>query len=261
MGCWNETCQLTNLPIQRNDPVMLLITIQRYNLNPQYYIDDQAIPFCLPITGIYNEYGCIDDPKIHPYTETLLTKTRFYDTETHIELNMDLNELLRAICENKVCIIAKPETTPNQSVYKQLGVCFYHWYPYNLVIHELRKTSDPKNSYQDRYEKLKIHQLTLLKQIQDLKEMQCTPDVPPLIPKYGKPWNMTQAYQQTLTEDQVSPYIRKLVNFLDFCNALAILRRGFFGYSGKGSQTTGLKLHKTLAQWIIHYCDRHSDKA
>lgn len=52
MGCWNETCRLTSLPILVNEPIVCCLVSSRY--------DDecQTSPF---FRGTYDEYGCVEN--------------------------------------------------------------------------------------------------------------------------------------------------------------------------------------------------------
>ena len=53
MGCWNETDALTQLPILPGDPVKLMVVTSRS--------EESTVVRCLPISGIYDDYGCIKD--------------------------------------------------------------------------------------------------------------------------------------------------------------------------------------------------------
>ena len=63
MGCWNGTCNLTNMSISCNDEVVGFIV----KLNPvsgnACYINTHGSPEFLPIIGKYNDYGSIEGIK------------------------------------------------------------------------------------------------------------------------------------------------------------------------------------------------------
>lgn len=60
MGCWNETCALTRLPIQSGAPVVILHTVH----GPRYQTrgaETTELLFGLPESGKYDDYGGIED--------------------------------------------------------------------------------------------------------------------------------------------------------------------------------------------------------
>lgn len=68
MGCWNGTCLLSNLPIRYNERAVGYVI--KYNLhkdamliklNGVCYSHDYAKPISLPIRGMYDDYGGIED--------------------------------------------------------------------------------------------------------------------------------------------------------------------------------------------------------
>lgn len=66
MGCWSETCLVSNLPINAGDPVVaFLIAHDHYrgdgkDFSGTCYATDKAIPINLPIKADYNDYGSIE---------------------------------------------------------------------------------------------------------------------------------------------------------------------------------------------------------
>lgn len=67
MGCWNETCGISQMPITHGDPVRLFLIVER-SLPRGYkqdvvlnYSSDLWRPFGLPLKGTYDEYGRIEN--------------------------------------------------------------------------------------------------------------------------------------------------------------------------------------------------------
>lgn len=61
MGCWNVTCAVSHLPIQRDDPLRLLLLRQgvwHHDHEPSHPWA-QWVPMSLPVRGWYDEYGGI----------------------------------------------------------------------------------------------------------------------------------------------------------------------------------------------------------
>ena len=63
MGCWNETCMLTNLPIHRKDEVRVMFLVGNpYKIHRSYPTAyNHVIPFLFE--GTYNDYGNIEGHK------------------------------------------------------------------------------------------------------------------------------------------------------------------------------------------------------
>lgn len=76
MGCWNGTCSLTNLPIIDGDRVIFFFVENQEAMqgSPNCYHYEMAKPICLPMRGLYNDYGTVD----------------FVDKDIAVELNSKL---------------------------------------------------------------------------------------------------------------------------------------------------------------------------
>lgn len=77
MGCWNETCGLTQMPIEGGDPVRLFLLVKnRYSQEDRdsvlHYASDLWRPFGLPLKGTYDEYGRIENIEEDCMTDMLL---------------------------------------------------------------------------------------------------------------------------------------------------------------------------------------------
>jgi hypothetical protein len=75
MGCWNETCGITQMPICAGDPVrMFLIVENKYgDTGPALsYNSEIWKPFGLPIKGTYDEYGRIENIEEDALSDFLL---------------------------------------------------------------------------------------------------------------------------------------------------------------------------------------------
>lgn len=75
MGCWNETCGITQMPICGGDKVrMFLIVANDYEGydDCHSYTTDLWRPFGLPLKGTYDEYGRIEDIEEDAMSDLLL---------------------------------------------------------------------------------------------------------------------------------------------------------------------------------------------
>jgi hypothetical protein len=76
MGCWNETCGISNLPIHYDNKVRLFVLEQTHNTRHigggTCYINESWAPIGPPIAGLYNDYGGIEKIKKSPSNKILL---------------------------------------------------------------------------------------------------------------------------------------------------------------------------------------------
>lgn len=64
MGCWNETCGISQMPIEGGDPVRMFLIVEAEHWDEGgalYYSTDLWKPFGLPLKGTYDEYGRIEN--------------------------------------------------------------------------------------------------------------------------------------------------------------------------------------------------------
>lgn len=78
MGCWNETCALSHLPIRAGDEVVFLVLTRTpyfdHEARTGCYIGDHWFPRTLPLFAKYNDYGSIEDwtPTEVPLIESIV---------------------------------------------------------------------------------------------------------------------------------------------------------------------------------------------
>ena len=81
MGCWNGTCGISQMPILAGQKIWaFLIGIGGYTDNPSSsghcYSTDLGFPMTLPIRGVYNDYGGIEDIEENYNMELILDAFR-----------------------------------------------------------------------------------------------------------------------------------------------------------------------------------------
>ena len=63
MGCWNETCMLTNLPILDGEPCVGILLTPTNERGHTSYADEKYQPISPPILGQYDNYGSLGNIK------------------------------------------------------------------------------------------------------------------------------------------------------------------------------------------------------
>lgn len=81
MGCWNATCNVSNLPIFWGDKVVLIplvkVSSKSTRFNPCYPTDN-FVPLGFPIFGEYDDYGRIEKAHTSEWNEAHLRSFKYY---------------------------------------------------------------------------------------------------------------------------------------------------------------------------------------
>lgn len=75
MGCWNETCGITQMPIEGGDKIRMVLLVEAEHWDEGgalYHSTDLWKPFGLPLKGTYDEYGRIEDIEEDALSDLLL---------------------------------------------------------------------------------------------------------------------------------------------------------------------------------------------
>lgn len=77
MGCWNETCGVTQLPIKYGDKIRAFILMDntykgKVKGGGNYYPNDEWVPFGIAIQGTYDDYGGVEDIVENETTQLML---------------------------------------------------------------------------------------------------------------------------------------------------------------------------------------------
>lgn len=80
MGCWNGTCNISNMPIFKGDKVVLipLMKVHEGTAFNTCYPSDNFIPLGFPIIGYYNDYGGLYDIEISDVNREYFKSLDFY---------------------------------------------------------------------------------------------------------------------------------------------------------------------------------------
>ena len=80
MGCWNGTCNISNMPIFAGDKVVFipLMRIHDSVVFNACYPTDNFIPLGFPIVGEYNDYGGLEDIEISDVNRDYFYTLNFY---------------------------------------------------------------------------------------------------------------------------------------------------------------------------------------
>ncbi len=155
MGCWNETCGITNLPILSDQPVRLFLLVGVADVNEGHaghcYSNDQWTPRFMAIKGKYDDYGGLEDIQEDWNTRWIISELRDAITEVRLRtagtINIDnpyaprhndldlggelyIDDILRAIHEDSLWIPGLYDNAP-------LGWMMVHEWAYQRLTLEM----------------------------------------------------------------------------------------------------------------------------
>jgi hypothetical protein len=162
MGCWNETCAITQMPIHVGDPVVLvfLTKVDRHaeNHNGFCNVNDIWTPKFLPVFGEYDDYGGLEEIQENWNTEYIvdslkseLMTVRLSTPAKHTSPDPDdlhaeredldlasfgLSDVLEQIHSNKVWVPGVQKTLP-------VGWCMMHRWVWDHMTRILERDWRP----------------------------------------------------------------------------------------------------------------------
>ena len=106
MGCWNETCMVSNLPISNGDRIVAIPIIESGNEKAKgIYATDYWAPFLPFVRGRYDDYGSIESAADEAFEkiakEFLLKDEAIYDMTGPDFINEFVNQVSRNECDFK----------------------------------------------------------------------------------------------------------------------------------------------------------------
>lgn len=261
MGCWNETCALTNLPIMAGDEVVVIPLVKKEGCGKNYYWHSDASPLTLPIEGEYDEYGSIENIKISDITLKVLENMDLYilENEKYVPFTFTLEVFFDNLPQGNLFLKYYIDK------YSELDMVMYHKGAYETVIKEMSS----RIPYQKKETIFECQKESLKKKLLKKRELANTLEEPfkqYIIDKstiYGEctlGYKMTNAYDKIVTEETMEEYLENLTKAIMFFDSLNCLRKSFYGMSGLGSQGQEMYMHKILAMWVIDfYNNRYED--
>ncbi len=286
MGCWNATCNVSNLPIYYGDEVVLipLMKVKNKTRFNTCYATDNFVPFAFPIFGKYDEYGGIEDIVPDELNETLLRSYEYWyyydeeytDRENKLipiaEKNFErfVNDVL--CCHEGAYIKMNTGLHKNDMVEINYIMVHYELYlrllndagnrvPYGsdtcyqqCLFNSFKKKIEKCKKMVDDYEKLMVElpdKKAYFEAVRESEIINRTEDVF----SYGTFLNPSRrgwaTVMKKLVEDFDEEILKKVVSQTLFTQALSFLRKGYHCDSGAGSQSEETHMHRLLAEWII----------
>lgn len=110
MGCWNESCMVTGLPILYQQECAVVLLAEPHHKNRSGHVSSAYCPIFI-ITGHYNDYGGLEpDPKNEPKLELL--QKALHQKKTSQSITEWFNQLIHneTAMPTKPCALNKTDT-------------------------------------------------------------------------------------------------------------------------------------------------------
>lgn len=299
MGCWNATCNISNLPIYAGDKVVVIPLVQttkdaEFNV---CYPTDNFVPYAFPIFGEYDDYGGIENIEITPENERLIRSYPFYtknrDDDGNPYVPIEIGENFENFVNRKLCVCGghyiKTDCANHKDGMAEINYFMAHREVYEMVLKEAgsRIPYDKDKSYaellKERYVKHMIaykdnaEQFAKTKadllakgfkdKVEKLSELLLDYEIDLFAEKVfcaAETLSPCRRWWSNIAKEYLSSgneaIIDCAVDKTVFNLALSMLRRGYLCDSGAGSQSQETKIHYVVAQFVIKHIAEYAEK-
>ena len=290
MGCWNATCNISNLPILAGEKIVLipLIKTKKETTFNNCYPSDNFTPLGFPIYGEYDEYGGIENATTCKTNKAFLSSLKFYYSNSEDGEYKEFNYFKKfddfvsgVLCCHEGAFV---QISENDDLF-EINFMMIHYDLYNELIKDianripygktftyefllLNKYRDYISKYKvrlDNYNKVNkdINDITnssITQKIDCLTDMLIHSDKMNLINNLYRKDILCRSdiwcyFIDALLEDnsESKMVLNETVNNTLFTLVLSYMRKGYLCDSGCGSQSVETKLHTILANFILSH--------
>lgn len=253
MGCWKETCFLSNLPINETNDIYLLVIATREPefIDEQYDIDALGSLFLFPIEGKYDGVGGIYDIKTKDILYDFISKFEYIDSEEKPYVPSSIEDFLENL--NDIVLTEK-----NNKIY--FSKLFVHKKLYDEIIASMLKRKKSTEELSNILDKYIVEKINFIKDREkDITNL--SKSVPEAKNTFSSLYSLDKQlnykrnyYYPSLIDyigTQADEYIDDIKNIIALYYALNRLRKGFFCNIGLGSSCEETHLQRIIAKWIL----------
>lgn len=299
MGCWNGTCNISNMPIFAGDKVVFipLMKVHEGTAFNTCYPTDNFIPLGFPIVGYYNDYGGIEDIEISDVNQDYFKTLNFYfrgkdENEKYVKVREYDNFedfVNNVLCSVEGCYVGteKMDSVKNELLKDdkaEVNFMMIHYGLYETLMNNMRnrKPFDKSESFETLLtEKFNFVFNTEVNRIimarpfavsnngtvdigmQMLLESSISLISNNVFNKgdtfYEARWNY---FVEIMIDDESirEEMIKCAVDKYIFMIALSRMRKGYLCDSGCGSQSEETKLHLIMADFIKNQIMKNAER-
>lgn len=264
MGCWYETCGISHLPIYSGDEVYLILVGSSclYNVCEDYHYSDYPM-FGFPIKGKYNEYGGLESETIEIkeyFLDFIKEKTFYWKDSSNIYNFSSIDDFLQDV-EN-LYLLDEKYVLPDEIEKTFFRKWFIHKELYDILMKSFsdKIVNDMKSSILSAMEK------TLSKRDKEEYFAKNIPDYEKSLEDLNVLINgimlkdnnsiITYIGNHIISTDDFEIYIEDILTSVLFTCLMNKIRNSFIGIISRGSQNDELNLHRTIAEWVINFCNK-----
>lgn len=280
MGSWNETCAISKMTINADEPIRLIVIAQSWHNfkkltgmeNPPLmyqgsngcYVTDLWQPIYIPIKGVYNDYGIIDTNEIDPSQLPIINglmkvinkrsiKVGIGENSCHdvpVTNNMSFEEAIEAIREGRLYL------KPYNDAIAAVGMCLVKESVWQSLLEsdytdkELDKWSDDeeynhfsRNNIREGY-KLKVLTNDIHYKMTEEDRIKRS-RLEMFTDSNSASWNLNMyRHLHDIDESMIEDFVNMEIVF----QMLRVLRIGLHPTIGAGSQTSNETLWKRCTE-------------
>lgn len=296
MGCWNATCNVSNLPIFAGEKVVvipLVRVMEHASACNCCYPTDNFVPFAFPIFGEYNDYGGIENATTLEENKKHLEKLEFvYENSDKEYVSFKKYDTLDDFINNIICCHegARMKLDGISSLHPEgladINFMMIHQDLYTMMVNEMfqRIPYDKKESYGNLLfkkfkrimDKHRENCATFNKMLTEKPGDKKAASTVSLMKSFEVDMIMTEIFDrgimlntekwkyfaQRMMDDKSieNDVLRTLVDQNMFTLALSALRKGYHCDSGCGSQSQETKMHVMLAKFILNHIEKQVER-
>jgi len=263
MGCWNETCGLTSLPIHAGEEIIVFILrrMESASGGKSYAYNDDYAPVCLPFAAKYNECGAFEDVENEKFLLNELHRFDFYyrediDEEQYKKVELDNIEIF--INEYMYLYVNFNNKKHSVSI----------WMCHKGIYEALLNSISNRKVYNATYNLYERNRRIIEQYLQEARgyvnygiKYDDEDYARRSIQFYVRNVDVTAQYFYEMAVEDHTDYVAQLTEYLCFCWVLNLLRKGFYVQTGTGSQSDELYLHKIMSEWVMKYIETKKQSA
>ena len=268
MGCWNETCLMSNLPIMAGEKVAMMLLSNRFadvNYGPTGVLtehDDVWAPICFPIIGEYDDYGGIENVKETEFHDKYFKSyvpfyTYDYRNNTYTKYEYTT---FQEFCDSVTREGLYVKSYKDES-YVFVEHAFIHYELYENLYFEVgsRKPYGKDMPYAEcvrrKIKKSLEKYFSLNEERRQYETFLRFYD--PYSTGYYNPLNYVVKQTKECPGEEI---IEEMVRYIVWKQVMTKARQGYFSICGRGSQCREMYLHKIIADFITKYCEKYIEK-
>lgn len=299
MGCWNATCNISNMPIFAGDKVIFIPLMKVHDgaVFNTCYPTDNFIPLGFPLVGYYNDYGGLEDIEISDVNRDYFKTLNFYfsgkdENEKYVKVREYENFedfVNNILCTVKGCYV---DTTEMDLVEVELlsdkmaevNFMMIHYDLYEVLMNNVRnrkpygedetlevlvtgKFTEDFNKEVDSLVKVKSASISNNGEVDKTMQMLYKLIVRNLSNSifnkgnsfYENRWNYF--IENMIDNESIrEEMIKYAVDKYIFMFVLSLMRKGYLCDSGCGSQSAETKLHLIMADFIKNQVMKNAER-